>query len=145
MGNNYSGALIIIVKRHTSSIVSTRINDKSASTVTASTVALLKPFKSAILTITADNVKEFAYHEKMTEALAADVYFADPYSSWLRGLNENTNGLMRQYWPKKADFKKVSKKEVSSVILQLNEHPRKKLNYKTPAKLMADHMASLAE
>jgi IS30 family transposase len=62
----------------------------------------------------ADNGKEFAFHEEMTEALSAPVYFADPYSSWQRGLNENTNGLLRQYWPKITDFKKVSADETTS-------------------------------
>ena len=144
IGKGHSGALVTIVERKTSFTVSTRINDKTAETVTAATIALLAPFKDAVLTITADNGKEFAYHEKMTEALGAKVYFADPYSSWQRGLNENTNGLLREYWPKKTDFKKVSPKEVESVIVQLNDRPRKKLNYQTPAKLMAEHMAALA-
>ena len=61
----------------------------------------------------------------MTEALGAQVYFADPYCSWQRGLNENTNGLLRQYGPKKTDFKKVSAKEVKAVIVQFNDRPRK--------------------
>jgi len=97
-----------------------------------------------VLTITADNGKEFAYHELMTQALGAQVYFADPYSSWQRGLNENTNGLLRQYWPKSTDFKKVSAKDVSAVIIELNDQPRKKLVYKTPAKLVAEHMTAIA-
>ena len=80
----------------------------------------------------------------MTKALGADVYFADPYSSWQRGLNENKNDLLRQYWPKITDFKKVSKSEVSDVIVRLNERPRKKLNYQTPTKLMAEYMAAIA-
>ena len=62
--------------------------------------------------------------------------------SWQRGLNENTNGLLRQYWPKITDFKKVSKKDVSSVIVQLNNRPRKTLNYQMPSTLMANHMAA---
>jgi IS30 family transposase len=144
IGKGHSGALVTIVERKTSFTVSTRINDKKAETVTAATIALLEPFKDAVLTITADNGKEFAYHEQMTKALNAKVYFADPYSSWQRGLNENTNGLLRQYWPKKTDFKKVSLKEVESVIVQLNNRPRKKLNFRTPAKLMAENMAALA-
>lgn len=144
IGKGHSGALVTIVERKTSFSVSMRVNDKSAETVTAAAIALLEPYRAAVLTITADNGKEFAYHEKITEALDAKVYFADPYSSWQRGLNENTNGLLRQYWPKKTDFKKISKEEVSSVLLQLNERPRKKLNYQTPDKLMTEHMAALA-
>ena len=144
IGKGHSGALVTIVERATSFTVSTRINDKSAKTVTAATIALLEPYKDQVLTITADNGKEFAYHEQMTAALDAQVYFADPYSSWQRGLNENTNGLLRQYWPKKTDFKKVSKKEVSAVIVELNDRPRKKLGYKTPANVMAEYMAAIA-
>jgi IS30 family transposase len=101
------------------------IDDKLAKTVTAATIALLKPYKEAVLTITADNGKEFAYHEQVTAVLAAQVYFADPYRSWQRGLNENTNGLLRQYWPKSTDFKKVSANEVTTVIMNLNDRPRK--------------------
>ena len=144
IGKGHSGALLTIVERKTSFTVSTRINDKSASTVTAATITLLKPFRDAVLTITADNGKEFAYHERMTESLECDVYFADPYCSWQRGLNENTNGLLRQYWPKSTDFKKVSQSEVKGVLVKLNDRPRKKLNYQTPAKLMTEHMAAIA-
>jgi IS30 family transposase len=144
IGKGHSGALVTIVERQTSFTVSTRVDDKSAKTVTAATIALLAPYKAAVLTITADIGKEFAYHEKMTENLQCDVYFADPYCSWQRGLNENTNGLLRQYWPKSTDFKKVSQSAVQDVIVNLNDRPRKKLNYKTPAKLMAEHMVAIA-
>jgi len=142
IGKGHSGALVTIVDRATSFTVSKRVNSKSAKEVTAATISLLKPY--TVLTITADNGKEFAYHEEMTEALGAPVYFADPYSSWQRGLNENTNGLLRQYWPKCTDFKTVSPREVVSVITLLNTRPRKKLNYKTPAEKMAEHVAALA-
>lgn len=82
IGKGHSGALVTIVERKTSFTVSTRVNDKSANTVTAATIVLLKPFENAVLTITADNGKEFAYHEKMKESFKCDVYFAEPYSSW---------------------------------------------------------------
>ena len=144
IGKGHSGALVTIVERKTSFTVSMRVDDKSAKSVTATTIALLQPFTGAIFTITADNGKEFAYHEVMAEYLNCGVYFADPYCSWQKGLNENTNGLLRQYWPKSTDFKKVSQSEVEDVIVKLNERPRKKLNYKTPAKLMAEHMVAIA-
>lgn len=144
IGKGHRGALVTIVERKTSFTVSTRINDKSAETVTAATIWLLKPFQDVVTTITADNGKEFAYHEKMTAELGCDVYFADPYCSWQRGLNENTNGLLRQYWPKSTDFKKVVQSEVEAAIVQLNDRPRKKLHYKTPAQLMAEHMVAIA-
>jgi IS30 family transposase len=144
IGKGHRGALVTIVARATSFTVSKRVNGKSADIVTAATISLLEPYKAAVLTITADNGKEFAYHEKMTAALAATVYFADPYSSWQRGLNENKNGLLRQYWPKKTDFKKVTHRNVTCVIVALNNRPRKKLNYQTPASKMGEHMAALA-
>ena len=144
IGKGHSEALVTLVERKTSLTVSTRVNDKSAKTVTAATIALLMSFKDAVRTITAENGKEFAYHEEVTEPLKCGVYFADPYCSWQRGLNENTNGLLRQYWPKSTDFKKVSHSAVQNVMIRLNDRPRKKLNYKTPAKLMAEHMVAIA-
>ena len=144
IGRGHSGALVTIVERSTSFSVSKRVNNKSADTVTAATIALLKPYKDTVLTITADNGKEFAYHEKITAALDAKVYFADPYSSWQRGLNENTNGLLRQYWPKDTNFKHISQREVVCVIAELNNRPRKKLKYKTPADLMQQNIVALA-
>ncbi len=144
IGKGHSGALVTIVERLTSYTVSTRVNDKSAATVTAATIALLLPFKDCVKTITADNGKEFAYHEEITKVLDAPVYFADPYCSWQRGLNENTNGLLRQYWPKCTDFKKVPLEEVATVISQLNNRPRKKLKFKTPANNMKEYTALIA-
>jgi IS30 family transposase len=125
IGKGHSGARVTIVERETSFSVSKRINGQSAEIVTEATIELLMPFKDVVLSITADNGKEFAYHKMMSELLEAPVYFFDPYCSWQRGLNENTNGLLRQYWPKNTDFKKVSEKEVTSVIVQLNDRPKK--------------------
>jgi IS30 family transposase len=144
IGKGHSGAIVTIVERSLSFSVSKRILNKKAETVTKATIELLKPYKGVVHTITADNGKEFAYHEKITEALGALVYFADPYCSWQRGLNENTNGLLRQYWPKSTDFKKVSAREVKAVILELNNRPRKKLGFKSPIDLMEKHVASIA-
>ena len=81
MDKGRSGALVIIVHRATSFTVSKRVNIKSANVVTAATIALLTPYKAAVLTITADNGKEFKFPEKMAEALGVAVYFEDPYSS----------------------------------------------------------------
>ena len=95
---------------------SAQVNGKNAAAVTQATIALLRPFKDFVFTITADNGKEFAYHEKIAEALSTDVYFAHPYSSWERGLNENTNGLLRHYFPKSADFKTVAQSAVNRAL-----------------------------
>lgn len=88
-------------------------------------------------TMTLDNGKEFAQHERLTDKLGMDVYFAQPYAPWQRGLNENTNGLLRQYFPKGTDFSRISHHAVARVEKLLNERPRKSLDYKTPAEVLA--------
>lgn len=98
-------------------------------------VAILKamlPHKDKVLTKTYDNGKEFAHHVVLAELLDAKAYFAHPYHSWERGLNENTNGLIRQYFPKKSDFATLTPEEVQAVQDKLNSRPRKCLDYQTP-------------
>jgi IS30 family transposase len=108
------------------------VASKHADVVTEATITLLRPYLDKTLSITADNGKEFAGHEKIKAALNADVYFAHPYSSWERGLNENTNGLIRQYFTKGSRFENITDKDVAEVMEKLNHRPRKTLNYKTP-------------
>lgn len=144
IGKGHSGALVTIVERATNFTLSAQVDSKSAANVSRAAIALLRPFKAVVHTITADNGKEFAYHERISKALSADIYFAHPYSSWERGLNENTNGLLRQYFPKETDLKKVTQAEVRSAVRKLNARPRKGLEYKTPSHLMSKHMAALA-
>lgn len=144
IGQNHSGALVTIVERVTKFTVSARVQSKCAADVSAMTVTLLTPFIGLVSSITADNGKEFAYHEKITAALKCDFYFAHPYHSWERGLNENTNGLLRQYFPKSTDFKKTTDDQVSFAINQLNRRPRKTLAFKSPAVLMQDQLAAFA-
>lgn len=144
IGKNHSGALVTIVERVTLFAVSMRVKSKRAKDVAAATLALLTPFKGLVHTITSDNGKEFAYHEKIAANLECEFYFAHPYSSWERGLNENTNGLLRQYFPKSTNFKEVSAQAVKKSVDQLNNRPRKTLAFKTPAALMCEEMAALA-
>ena len=144
IGKGHSGALVTIVERVTNFTVSAQVNRKSAADVTQATIALLRPLKDVVHTITADNGKEFAYHEKIGSALSADVYFAHPYSSWERGLNENTNGLLRQYFPKDTDLQEVTQQAVRRAVRKLNSRPRKGLGFKTPGQLMSEHRAALA-
>lgn len=91
-------------------------------------------------TMTLDNGKEFALHERLNEKLGMDVYFARPYASWQRGLNENTNGLLRQYFPKGTDFSRISHRAVARVEKLINERPRKSLGYKSPAEVLANKL-----
>ena len=105
---------------------------KSAEAVSRSIQRLLGPLAAKVLTLTSDNGKEFARHQEMATALQANFYFAHPYSSWERGLNENTNGLIRQYFPKKHDFTTITEKDIFMVMNKLNNRPRKCLGFKTP-------------
>lgn len=109
-----------------------RVESKEASMVTRAIIQSLLPLKLHMETLTADNGKEFAHHRKISEELGAQLYFATPYHSWERGLNEHTNGLVRQYFPKGMSFLEVMDDEVSSVETKLNTRPRKCLNFATP-------------
>ena len=95
-------------------------------------INLLTPYREKVFTITSDNGKEFAEHQRISKQLTAKVYFAHPYHSWERGLNENTNGLIRQYFPKNTNFKTITIKSVQKVMDRLNNRPRKTLGYATP-------------
>jgi IS30 family transposase len=109
-----------------------RVSSKHAEVVKDAIIALLKSEKAHLHTVTFDNGKEFAYHAKLKKALGADNYFAHPYCSWERGLNENHNGLIRQYLPKGMALDKVTAKEIRVIQNKLNNRPRKLLGYKTP-------------
>jgi IS30 family transposase len=94
-------------------------------------------------TITLDNGKEFAEHRRLTDKLGAQVYFARPYASWQRGLNENTNGLLRQFFPKGTDFARISRRQVARAEILLNERPRKSLGYRTPSEIFHKKRAAI--
>jgi len=132
IGQNHQGALVTIVDRVSKFTLIKKVDSKHAEVVTEATISLLLPYLDKTLTITADNGKEFAGHETMKEQLNADVYFAHPYHSWERGLNENTNGLIRQYFTKGSSFENITDDEVEAVMNKLNHRPRRTLNFKTP-------------
>lgn len=106
--------------------------NKTAEAVTTALLATLKPLSNQVLTLTYDNGKEFAYHTVIAQALQAEGFFAHPYHSWERGLNENTNGLIRQYLPKGKSFDALSDDDVQNIMEKLNNRPRKCLDFKTP-------------
>ena len=135
IGKGHKGALVTIVERKFGYTLAAQVNSKKAEDVTRATINMLLPYKSLVHTITADNGKEFAYHEHIAQALNAKVYFANPYCSWERGLNENTNGLLRQYFPKSTNLKLVTQNEVLAAVEKLNTRPRKRLNYNSPKQL----------
>ena len=130
--------LVTAVERTTLATIIQLVPTREARAVTDALIRRLSPYKQAVLTITADNGKEFAYHEKVAKKLSALFFFARPYHSWERGTNENTNGLIRQYFPKKTDFSKITKAQVAAVEWKLNNRPRKSLNYKTAAEYFCE-------
>jgi IS30 family transposase len=132
IGANHKGALVTIVDRKSKFTLMKKVNSKHAEVVTQATIDLLHPVKALTHTITSDNGKEFAYHEVIAQSLNTNFYFANPYHSWERGLNEHTNGLIRQYIPKKTEFENISKEEIVTIANKLNHRPRKSLGYKTP-------------
>ena len=87
--------------------------------------------------MTCDNGTEFSEHQKIVEELAIDFYFTHPYSSWEKGANENTNGLIRHYFPKGTDFANITQSVLFEVVTALNNRPRKCLTYKTPKEILA--------
>lgn len=135
IGSHHQGALVSAVERKSQLTLIEYVPQKEADIVTKTIINMLKPFKSKVLTITVDNGKEFALHKKIAQELEANVYFAHPYHSWERGLNENTNGLIRQYFPKKYDFRNITKQDSVFVENRLNNRPRKTLNFKKPIEI----------
>ena len=132
IGRHHVGALVTVVDRKSKFTLIKKIESKKAEEVTKALIDMLEPLKPISKTITSDNGKEFAYHKEVSESLDTDFFFAHPYSSWERGLNEHTNGLIRQYLPKKTDFTQVCKEEIITIQDKLNHRPRKVLNYRTP-------------
>ena len=95
--------------------------------------------------LTSDRGKELSDHAQFTIASGVKVFFADPHSPWRRGTSENTNGLLRQYFPKGTDLSRWSEQEIQSVALALNNRPRKTLGWKTPTEALHDHQHSVAQ
>lgn len=124
--------LVTSVERKSRYTVIRKATSKEAFEVGLALFEGLKPHKDHVLTITADNGKEFAGHKLTAELFDCDYFFAHPYSSWERGLNENTNGLIRQYFPKKSSFDHLTDEDIARVQDLLNSRPRKCLDYKTP-------------
>jgi len=135
IGKNHKQAIVTLVERKTKFSLLAKVTHKKSCLVGDAIIELLMDMVK-VHTITSDNGKEFAGHLKVSDALKTNFYFADPYASWQRGLNENTNGLIRQFFPKGSDFQKLCVEDISRVMNALNNRPRKTLGYKTPNQLM---------
>ena len=131
-GVHHRGFLVTLVDRLSKFTLIGQVKQKTAVDVTAEIVRLLSPYKEFVDTITYDNGREFAGHERVNAQLECQSYFAKPYHSWERGLNENTNGLIRQYFPKETDLREVSSERIAFVMERLNHRPRKTLAFNSP-------------
>ena len=132
IGANHQGAIVSMVDRATKLTKLVKVSHKTAQEVKDALIKKLGPIREFVYTLTADNGKEFAYHQSVSEALQADFFFATPYHSWERGLNEHTNGLVRQYFPKSLSFDNITEEDIERVETLLNNRPRKILDFETP-------------
>ena len=140
VGKNHKGALLTIVDRRSCFLIVENTKGKKADIVAKKLINALAPYKQWVKTITNDNGKEFSEHKKIADKLDCDVYFAHPYSSWERGLNENTNKLLRQYFPKNKTLENVDQNYLNYVVDLLNNRPRKNLGYKTPKEVFYQYI-----
>jgi len=132
IGAAHKQAIVTLVERTNGFAVLAKVLNKSADLVGRAIEAKLKPLNSRVKTLTVDNGKEFADHQAIDRALGIQTYFADPYCSWQRGSNENFNGLLRQYIPKKRRMETFTDQELTMIENRLNHRPRKRLGLKTP-------------
>ena len=131
-GGRSTTPLVTLVERKSGFTLIDCVANKTAQVVGDAMVSLLQPYRKQVHTITSDNGKEFAHYARIAKKLKADFYFAHPYAAWERGSNENTNGLIRQYFPKSRDFSSITQEEINFVMQRLNHRPRKRLGFLTP-------------
>ena len=136
IGKNHKGAILTINDRASGVLKMKKVASKESIVVTQAIKDLLEEWIPYILTITADNGKEFAGHKEVAEFLSIDYFFARPYHSWERGSNENLNGLVRQYFKKGSDFSSITDEQIKEVEFKLNSRPRKRFNYENPIFVM---------
>lgn len=143
VGRKHKQAMVTLTERKSRFVFVGRVKQKTAQAVQLQVCHLLLPIKDKVHTVTSDHGKEFANHEQIAETLELKFYFAHPYAAWERGTNENTNGLLRQYFPKQCDFQTVSNKEIDQAMSRLNSRPRKSLRFKTPFEVLFNTTVAL--
>ena len=137
IGAKHRGAITSMVERKTKLTILELLDGPTSEATKEGIIRRLTPHKKHVLTLTSDNGKEFSGHAEISKKLGSGFYFCTPYHSWERGLNENTNGLVRQYFPKGTDFAKLTAVDVQRVENLLNNRPRKALNYHSPNEVFA--------
>lgn len=144
IGKRHKHAIVSLVERKSGYAVLAKVENKTADLVSTAIIKRLKPIAKRVRTLTYDNGKEFADHAVIDKVLGSTAYFADPYSSWQRGSNENLNGLIRQYIPKSRPFSTVTDAELANIERLLNNRPRKRLGYKTPHEIFTNSLNRVA-
>jgi IS30 family transposase len=135
IGQNHQQAILSLVERKSKLCLLKKVARNTALAVEQAIEELLRPLAAKVKTITSDNGREFANHQSVEKKLKARFYFAHPFAAWERGTNENTNGLVRQYFPKGSDFSKITEQDIQRAMARLNNRPRKRLNYRTPQRV----------
>ena len=134
-GKSHKGNILTLVERKSRLLLASVLRNKTSKEVNDKMLKLLGTIKDKVHTITFDNGREFSGHYKIARSIGCSTYFAKPYSSWQRGLNENTNGLLRRYFPKFMRLDGVIKEEVEDAVKEINHRPRKCLGYYTPLEI----------
>jgi len=132
-----SAGVITLVERKTGFVVIGKVRSRTAADAATRTLALIRAHRRQMRTITADNGAEFADHRRIERLTGVRFYFTHPYHAWERGTNENTNGLIRQYWPKGQDFTHLTQYECNAVAHRLNTRPRRRLAWRSPEECYA--------
>jgi IS30 family transposase len=136
-GGKRAGGLATHVERKSRYLLAGKLCDKKAATMMTQSIASFRRVPRVLRnTLTVDNGKEFSQFKEIEAKTGLTVYFADPYSAWQRGTNENTNGLLRYYFPKGTDFLSIPEKNIAMIVKKLNNRPRKCLNYQTPHEVL---------
>jgi IS30 family transposase len=144
IGKGHHQAIVSLTERKSRLALLRKVERKTAQAVADAVIELMKSLPVRTYTITSDNGKEFADHERIAKELNTDIYFAHPYSSWERATNENMNGLIRQYFPKKRSFATITEDEIEFVMERLNNRPRKCLGFKSPNQVFFTHSPVVA-
>lgn len=142
IGAGQKQALVTLNERTSRYTLIAHVAKKTAQAVSDAMISMLTPFAACVHTLTTDNGKEFAQHERIAKQLGADFFFAHPYASWERGANENMNGLIRQFFPKKMAFESITLGDIELAMHRLNHRPRKCLGFKTPHEVFMKQLHS---
>ncbi len=141
VGKRHTGGLVTLNERQSGDLITRKVKDRTARRVRRAITQRLSELPTSLRrTLTLDNGKEFSQHEQLAASIQMGVDFAEPYKSWQRGSNENTNGLLRQFFPKGTDFRHIGWQTIAEATDLINNRPRKRLNYQTPNEVLASRV-----